>query len=328
MSLRIDSVLWFQYHKFNNSDTKDLEELYTIGSCYVKTVKNEIEHYPGIENENEVERIPITKSLSNSWCNAERNGTKCSRQSGGSYPCQYTHYSDLCTDQDEDPTGKCKLYQCRSEITKWNRLKVWCGFHADPDFRIYAGKITKPSGYPYFIVSARSNATPVITLNPTKHCINEEYVKTSDAWQAVLLTLIYMKTELKLDKLPLNRIYINFGNWMQQRADDSTRRKCHAHINIVLSHETIEKINQLYKSTGDPLDRYFNSKDKKKDQRILFPALVGSVLPPEFHRLDDSWELIKYMHDNTGTCIDYTKSKTNDRYLCFKNCSGKTSRRK
>jgi regulator of replication initiation timing len=93
-----------------------------------------------------------------------------------------------------------------------------------------------------------------------------------------------MKEKLKLDDLPLNRIYINFGKWMQQKADDPSHRSCHAHINIVLPRETIDKINQSYES-----------EDKKIKVKKWFPSLVGSILPPTFHRLDDSWELIKYM---------------------------------
>ncbi|CAF4375680.1 unnamed protein product, partial [Rotaria sordida] len=128
---------------------------------------------------------------------------------------------------------------------KLNREQAFCLFNVDPNFWIYHDKVSKSSLYPYFIVAARNNATPVITLNPVKHCRNEDYLKSSDAWQAVLQTLKYMKNQLKIDKLPLNRIYVNFGKWMQQKTDDPTCRDCHAHINIVLTRQTIEKINDI-----------------------------------------------------------------------------------
>jgi hypothetical protein len=157
-----------------------------------------------------------------------------------------------------------------------------CLFRANLNSRIYAGTVKKPSCCPYFIVSARPDATPVITLNPIRHCSNEEYVQTSDAWQAVLKTLVYIKDQLKLDKLPSNRINANFGKWLSQKASDPRRRHCHAHINIVLTRATIEKIND---------------RNQSKNKARLFPSLVGSVLPPETYRLDDAWKFIKCMHD-------------------------------
>jgi hypothetical protein len=168
-----------------------------------------------------------------------------------------------------------------------------CLFHANPNSRIYADTVVKPSCYSYFIVSARLDATPVITLNPIKHCSNEEYVQTSDAWQAVLQTLVYMKNQLKLDKLPSNSINVNFGKWLSQKARDPKRRHCHAHINIVLTREAIEKINNINQS---------------KDKAWLFPSLVGSVLSPETYRLDDAWKFIKYM-DSQMTPILFKQNR-------------------
>lgn len=300
MSLRIDPLLWFQYHALNNRDEQCLEQLYEIGSRYVDKVKQETEHYPRVENEDDIKRIPITNSMVHSWCKKDRQGMDCDP------PCKYHHYI-WCPGENSGKNGECDtiggtidhsrkyihfskigkeliIYRCRYQRTNLNRQNVSCGFTIDPNFWIYQNKVTKPSCYPYFIVGSRSNAIPVITLTPVKHCLNEEYVQTSDAWQGVLQTLIYMKEKLKLNNLPLNRIYINFGKWMQQKADDLTCRSCHAHINIVLSRETIEKINQSDES-----------KDKNIKIEKYFPSLIGSVLPPTSHRLDDSWKLIKYM---------------------------------
>lgn len=252
----------------------------------------------------------MTNSPFKSWCKTEQHGAPCTSQNGSQRGCPFIHYN-WCPDENFGVNGECKTifvatdhnqrflhtskidtyekpvyYQCRVPITKLNRQQVLCNFHVDPSFRIYHSKISKPSQYPYFIVAARNDATPVITLNPVKHCTNEEYVQTSDAWQAVLQTLKYMEDQLKLDRLPLSRIYINFGKWMSQKADDPMHRNCHAHINIVLSRQTIEKIDDLYKSN-----------DKTMIIK-LFSALVGSVLPPATHRLDDSLKLIEFMNDH------------------------------
>jgi Spy/CpxP family protein refolding chaperone len=173
------------------------------------------------------------------------------------------------------------IYQCRHSSTKLNRKEEPCLFQVNPNYRIYADTVKKHTRYPYFVVSARPNATPVLTLNPIKHCSNEEYVQTCDAWQAVLQTLNHVKVELKLGKIPLNRIFVNFGKWMSQKDDDPNRRYCHAHINIVLTRGTIDTIHGMYLSKGG-----------------LWPfrSLVGSVLPPENYRLEDAWELMKYMN--------------------------------
>jgi hypothetical protein len=311
MSLRIDPVLWFKHHALNNSDVQNLEQLYEIGSRYVRKVKNEAEHYPTLKIENEIKRIPMDNSAYKSWCKSERQGVPCISQIGSRQSCQLDHYT-WC-EAENCSTGECKpipafandhnknflhtlnidkyekpvYYQCRSLITKLDRQRVLCNFVVDPNFRIYQDKVEKSTSYPYFIVGARKNAIPVITLNPVKHCLNEEYIRTSDAWQAVLQTLRYMTNNLKLDKLPLNRIYVNFRKWMTQEADDSMRRNCHAHINIVLTRQTIEKINKLYESN-----------DKRINVKKLFPSLVGSVLPPKTHRLDDSLKLIEYMNNH------------------------------
>jgi len=308
MLLRTDSVLWFKHHKLNNNDTKNLEHLYEIGTCYAEKVKSEAEHYPSIINERDIRKISIPDISSNSWCKTERQGILCMLQNASRRSCQSGHYN-WCSEENYGPTGECKTnktvtqhhekllhfsniyqndkpiyYQCHYIIATLNKKQALCHYCVDPNFRIYVNKIEKPSCYPYFIVAARSDAIPVITLNPIKHCENEIYAQTSDAWQAVLQTLIYMKDQLKLDKLPLHRIYINFGKWSQQEVEDPTRRYCHAHINIVLTPQIIKKINDLYQS--------------KKESNVLFSSLAASVVPPKNHRLDDSIKLVEYMRDN------------------------------
>ena len=323
MSLRVDAVVWFRHHKLKSKDAEKMEKLYEIGSYYVEKVKDETENYPKVENEKDIKRIAIDNSTFDKWCYKDREGKDCPTQTDLRRPCEYGHYK-WCDGENLGSNGYCSAlsalggnhksmcthfsemnqsekpvpYLCRFPSVSINRQNVFCRFYANAHFRIYHGEVLKPLSYPYFIVSARSDATPVITLNPVKHCLNEEYLQKSDAWQAVLLTLIHMKKKLNLEKLPLNRIYVNFGKWMQQKADDPMYRFCHAHINIVLSLETINKINPPYKPNEDRIDRLFKSKDEKKSEKKLFLPLVGSILPPKFHRLDGSRELISYMNDH------------------------------
>ncbi|CAF0839841.1 unnamed protein product [Adineta steineri] len=301
MSLRIDSVFWFKRHRLHGDNVQDLDNLYKVASDYVEKVKNETEHYPRILNEHEIYRIPVSSSK---WCHIDRKGQTCHRYEWNS--CNDKHYR-WCNVENYGLTGKCTPnhynkniihtsdirkgeipgYICRYSSLKLNRIYAFCQFYVDPDFWIYADSVSKPSIYPYFIVAARYDATPVITLNPVKHCKNEEYVQTSDAWQAVLKTLRYIKDQVKMDTLPLSRIYINFGKWMQQKVNDSSCRHAHAHINIVLTRQTIEKINEINLS-----------EDKQHKHKNLFQSLVGSILPPKTHRLDDSLQLIEHMNNH------------------------------
>ncbi|CAF4051661.1 unnamed protein product [Rotaria sordida] len=301
MLLRIDSILWFKHHKLHTSNTEDLKQLYQIGSDYAEKVKRDTECYPKILDEHNIKRIPISSSRPE-WCHIERRGETCQRNEAGSCPDRHYQWCDNETGN----TGECTMkhnrkvihtleidkdnipvYQCRHRSTKLNREQAFCLFNVDPNFWIYHDKVSKSSLYPYFIVAARNNATPVITLNPVKHCRNEDYLQSSDAWQAVLQTLKYMKNQLKIDKLPLNRIYVNFGKWMQQKTDDPTCRDCHAHINIVLTRQTIEKINDINRP-----------KDTHRRGKKLYQCLVGSILPPKLHRLDDSLKLIEHMNNH------------------------------
>lgn len=263
MSLRIDSVLWFKHHKLNDNDPKNVEHLYESGSCYAEKVKSVAEHDSSIINESDIRRVSIPDISSKPWCKTERQGILCMLQNTSRRSCQFDHYN-WCPEENCGLTGECKTsstvtehhgkllhfvnmcrndksfyYQCHHIIAKLNKKQALCHYHVDPNFCVYVNKIENSSGYPYFIVAARSDAIPVVTLNPIKHCENEIYVQTSDAWQAVLQTLIHTKDQLKLDNLPLHRIYINFGKWSQQEVEDPTRRYCHAHINIVLIPEII-----------------------------------------------------------------------------------------
>ncbi|CAF4130438.1 unnamed protein product, partial [Adineta steineri] len=302
MSLRIDSVFWFKRHRLHGDNVQDLDNLYKVASDYVEKVKNETEHYPRILNEHEIYRIPVSSSTPK-WCYIDRKGETCRRNE--QKPCSDKHYQ-WCDDENYGDAGKCTTnhfnkkiihtseirkeeipgYICRYRSLKLNRNYAFCQFYVDPDFWIYENSVSKPSIYPYFIVAARYDATPVITLNPVKHCKNEEYVQTSDAWQAVLQTLRYIKDQVKMDTLPLSRIYINFGKWMQQKVDDSSCRHAHAHINIVLTRQTIEKINEI------------NPSNKQRKGKKLFQSLVGSILPPKPYRLDDSLQLIEHMNNH------------------------------
>jgi hypothetical protein len=308
MSLRVDPILWFKYHTLNGSNAKNLLQLYDMGSSYVNKVKSEIEHYPRTKNENEIERILIP-SFAPVWCHLEQRGIPCLKNEQGK--CSDKHYR-WCPDENRGKTGECDTkfsvdvhrknfhhtlrideetkpaYQCRELIRKLNRTKTFCLFQVDPNFWIYAKNVEKPSCFPYFIASARSDATPIITLNPVKHCTNDEYAQTSDAWQAVLQTLVYIKDQLKLNTLPLSRIYMNFGNWITQKQNDSSRQECHAHINIVLTRQAIEKINDI----NQPKHEIF-----KKDRKLLFPSLVGSILSPKAHRFDDACKLFEYINN-------------------------------
>jgi hypothetical protein len=280
MSLRVDPSLWFKYHAFNGGDVESLEQLCETSRCYYEKVKSETERYSDIKSEHEIKRLAFSRcGNQREWCSDEnyRNSAgKCTNYKSSEHRKRYLHFSEFKGNNEA-------IYQCRFASVNLKRKEVHCLFNSDPNFRIYADTVGKPSCYPYFVVNARPDATRVITLYPIKHCENEEYVQTSDAWQAVLQTLIYMKTELKLDNLPLNRIYVNFGKWMSQRADKQKLLACHAHINIVLNRETIDKINDENQS--------------KDCAWKLFPSLVGSVLLPNAHRLEDAWKLIKYMND-------------------------------
>jgi hypothetical protein len=278
-----------------------------MGSSYVNKVKSEIEHYPRTTNENEIKRMLIPSS-SDAWCHIEQRGVLCLKNEQGK--CSDKHYP-WCPDENVGKTGKCDpnisthahhakfihtlridkgtkpYYQCREHIKKLNRKEPFCLFQVDPNFWIYASNVEKPSCFPYFIVAARSDATPIITLNPVKHCTSDEYAQTSDAWQSVLQTLVYIKDQLKLNTLPLSRIYINFGKWVTQKQNDLMLQECHAHINIVLTRQTIEKIHEI----NQPKDEIF------KNKKTLFPSLVGSILSPKTHRFDDACKLFEYINN-------------------------------
>lgn len=295
MSLRIDPIPWFKRHAQSESDAENFEQLYQNGRCYFEKVKSETEHYFNTKSETEIKRLLFDAS-SDELCYNEKKGKTCVSKINPRYKCDRKHYQwchdenyqGVCTNMDQyhrtswihfsNFKNEIKtIYQCQYESIKLNGKQEFCLFDTNPNCRIYADTVKKPSNYQDFIVSARPNATPVLTLNPIRHCSNEEYVPTCDAWQAVLQTLNYMKTQLKLDKLPLHSINVNFGKWMTQKVRDPTRQHCHAHINIVLTQEAINKINE------------------SRNKSPIFPSLVDSVLPPENYRLDDAWELMKYM---------------------------------
>lgn len=163
-----------------------------------------------------------------------------------------------------------RISQTRSENIKLNGRRVSCVLQQDT--------VVKSSFYPYFIVTTQSDTTATITIKSVKQCSNIDYIQTCDAWQAVLQTLVYMKDQLKLNRLPLNYIYINCGNWMLQKLNDTIINPLsNAHINIVLTREIIEKI---------------------RDKPLLFPSLIGSILPLKTSQLDQSWKLIEYMNDH------------------------------
>ncbi|CAF2913580.1 unnamed protein product [Rotaria sp. Silwood2] len=177
MLLRIDSILWFKHHKLHTSNTEDVNQLYQIGSDYAEKVKTETVHYPKISDEGSIERIPISNSRPK-WCSKEQKGETCQRNE--KCPCSYGHYP-WC-DNEIGGTGQCTtkhymkvihtleikkddipVYQCRHRSTKLNRQQAFCRFAVDPNFWIYADKVSKSLSYPYFIVAARNDATPVIT---------------------------------------------------------------------------------------------------------------------------------------------------------------------
>lgn len=300
MSLRVDSPAWFKHYVVHRDDLENLEELYDCCSKYYDDVKREtIVHQPDIKNEHDLGRLDFNSSLDH-WCRTEQYGKKCDNKRCHENS-QIYHYR-WCPNENYLGDGRCQkrpcdngrhflefkrdtsmVYQCQYESTSLKGKKEICRFHADPNFRIYEGELKDSSEYPFFVVTARSDAIPVITLYPIKHCRSEEYVQSSEAWQAVLQTLIYMKGKLGLDKLPLKSIDINFGKWTSQKSQDSTNQALHAHINIVLTHETIKKIGE--KNKGEPKNKW------------LFPSLVGSVLSREYYRFDDAWVLMENMNN-------------------------------
>ena len=117
-------------------------------------------------------------------------------------------------------------YQCRKTVQvdgKWER----CRFYVKENYCIYKTK--------EFYAAARFNGCPIITICPKKHCRNEDWLQTPDAWHAVREVLQYIQKELDLNALPLSRIYVNFGEWHSQKRNDG-----HAHINIVLTRAAID----------------------------------------------------------------------------------------
>jgi hypothetical protein len=82
--------------------------------------------------------------------------------------------------------------------------------------------------------AVRCKGERIITISPLKHCNNEQWVQTTEAWEAVSQVIDYLEEKLRLKNLPIERIYISFGDW-QSQANSLKPEDCHAHINLVLT---------------------------------------------------------------------------------------------
>jgi hypothetical protein len=65
-----------------------------------------------------------------------------------------------------------------------------------------------------------------------------------EAWEAVIHVIHDIKIGCKLTKYPFESISTNLGAWQSQfRANGLKSGGCHAHINVVLTEETINASN-------------------------------------------------------------------------------------
>jgi hypothetical protein len=120
-------------------------------------------------------------------------------------------------------------YCCSEQVQVYGQLQS-CGYYVKKDYCIYETSA--------FCAVARFDGTPVITISPLKHCQNEDRVRTSAPWNAVIEVLDYFKNELGVSEWPLHRIYVNFRKWHSQVRNGHLHG--HAHINVVLTPEAIK----------------------------------------------------------------------------------------
>jgi hypothetical protein len=84
-----------------------------------------------------------------------------------------------------------------------------------------------------FYAAIRADGLPIITICPKEHCTNENWLQTSECWNAAFEVLLYLKNELGLSDVPFSEIYASFGRWNTQIKGGYSEG--HAHINIVLT---------------------------------------------------------------------------------------------
>ena len=65
-------------------------------------------------------------------------------------------------------------------------------------------------------------------------------MQNKEAWEFVREVINWIKTELNLDEMPIEKIFVNFGHWQSQCRGRRSPATCHAHINIVLTKKAIE----------------------------------------------------------------------------------------
>ncbi len=123
-----------------------------------------------------------------------------------------------------------KVYECDK---KFETSGETCKFYAcEPYCIIQTGT---------YYVCARSDDKRVITICPHIHDNNESWVQKIETWNIILEVIDYITKCLQLNELAMEKIYINFGGWQSQAYTGQLKPSdCHAHINILLTEETIK----------------------------------------------------------------------------------------
>lgn len=106
-----------------------------------------------------------------------------------------------------------------------------CGFFACDKHTIYMEKGA-------WHAVTRCNKTRVVTICPTEHCSNKQWVVTKKAWQTFFKVVHRLQYDLALTRSPFERVFIHFGGWQSSPLAD------HAHINMVLTNEAIQSADK------------------------------------------------------------------------------------
>ncbi|CAF1093298.1 unnamed protein product [Didymodactylos carnosus] len=205
MLFHIDTIKWFEHHLKRNRN-----KAIRLAGEYISKIQN--------LNTSEFNLSAVKVKTKSLWCRNEMKYGYCSER----LRCGYQHRKLWCFD--EYTSGECKVniscipehfnnfmhtlkgqerydktyprtYQCHAFVNKEGQH---CAFHVDQSKWIYADQINKL----LYIVGARSNQTPVATLNPVEHCTNEDFSTNPQAWYAIVQFVEYMKTKLRMTISP------------------------------------------------------------------------------------------------------------------------------
>jgi len=201
----------------------------------------------------------------------------------------YCSYAEKCNKAQCKKEKIHKFFKCTGEVRLKGGKIQDCQFKSPEQLLLFSLNQERIQN-PYFLC-ARMEPSRDLILAPMEHLANRDIAVDEKFWMTVFQVTKQVQTNIRINELPWEHIFFNFGLWETQSSQDEQVGDCHGHLHLSPTMSNFEKLfNKFNKQLSG---RYQKPNDYIEDWKTLANATTFdqlSDISPKLEKLSSKVE--------------------------------------